>query len=46
MNSESLGSTAGTHSGSLEGQDDNAPLWKYVTKLEKLAEVGGNHKFR
>ncbi|XP_072955788.1 uncharacterized protein [Typha angustifolia] len=26
--------------------DDNAPLWRYVTKMEKLGEGGGNHNFR
>lgn len=37
MNYESMGSIAGTGSGSIDGQGDNASLWKYITKLEKLA---------
>lgn len=45
MNFESLDSTTGTYSSSVKGQDDSALLRRYVTKLEKLAEVGRNHKF-
>ncbi|XP_028110185.1 uncharacterized protein LOC114308719 [Camellia sinensis] len=38
----SLGSTSGTP---IE-EDDHAPLWCYVTKLEKMGEGGGNTRFK
>ena len=46
---ESMGSTSGSGSGTPINQDDNAqqpPLWRYVSKMEKMGEGGGNTKFQ
>ena len=46
---ESMGSASSCGSGSGSGNpnqdDDNAPLWRYVTKVEKLGKGRGNTKF-
>nr|CAD1831664.1 unnamed protein product [Ananas comosus var. bracteatus] len=54
MNSESQASTDGSGSGSGTGGsasgssssiNDNTPLWKYVKKVEKLGDGGGNMRY-
>nr|CAD1827973.1 unnamed protein product [Ananas comosus var. bracteatus] len=52
MNSESQASTdgsssgtGGSASGSSSSINDNTPLWKYVKKVEKLGDGGGNMRF-
>ena len=43
---ESMGSSCGSGSGTPNQDDDNnAPLWRYVTKVGKIGEGGGNTKF-
>ena len=43
-----MGSTSGSGSGTPTNQDDNdqPPLWRYVSKIEKMGEGGGNTKFQ
>ncbi|KAK7300483.1 hypothetical protein RJT34_11327 [Clitoria ternatea] len=42
------GSSSGTGSGSVGSSNEveNAPLWKYVTKLGKCADTGGSWRFQ
>ena len=41
-----MGSSCGSGNGTPTQDDDNAPLWRYVTKVEKIGEEGGNTKFQ
>ncbi|KAL6587766.1 hypothetical protein OROMI_000744 [Orobanche minor] len=47
--SDDIGSSTGSGSGSINTsltQNDGAPLWCYVTKLEKQGQVGGTWRFQ
>ncbi|XP_072984347.1 uncharacterized protein [Typha latifolia] len=43
MNTENI---SDSNQNTASSVDDNAPLWRYVTKMEKLGEDGGNHNFK
>ena len=44
MRGDSFGSTGG--SSNPTNEDDHAPLWNYVTKIDKMGGAGGNTRFR
>ncbi|TXG48662.1 hypothetical protein EZV62_024537 [Acer yangbiense] len=46
ISSDSIATPSANEPNSVEIENDQAPLWKYVTKLERVGKGGGNISYR